>query len=209
LWTAIGSAAPKFTWSVNPLTRGAEAAATPAALHCGSGPSPDPGNSMTRTHLELLQHMPIFGALRDETLEFLLARSRSIGIAAGELFFCEGDTATAMYVLEAGRVAVYRAWQGRDFVVRHFEAGDCFGEMALMDLAPRSASVRAVQDCRAIELGPGDLMELFEHDVEQFALIQMNIGREVCRRLRLTDDLVFRVRMGEALSPVGEFLVGT
>jgi CRP/FNR family transcriptional regulator, cyclic AMP receptor protein len=35
--------------------------------------------------------------------------------------------------------------------------------------------------------------------MEQFALIQMNIGREVCRRLRATDELLFRVRHGEAL----------
>ena len=41
-------------------------------------------------------------------------------------------------------------------------------------------------------------MRLYEHDIEQFALIQMNIGREVCRRLRQTDEALFRLSMERA-----------
>jgi CRP-like cAMP-binding protein len=76
------------------------------------------------------------------------------------------------------------------------EPGDCVGEMALMDLFPRSASVRALSDCTAIRLTPQDLLRLFETDVEQFAMIQMNLGREVSRRLRHTDELLFAAVMG-------------
>jgi CRP-like cAMP-binding protein len=75
--------------------------------------------------------------------------------------------------------------------------GDCFGEMALMDLQPRSASVLALADCRAIAFGHDDMLALFESDLEQFALLQMNLGREVCRRLRATDERLFRAAMGE------------
>ncbi len=64
---------------------------------------------------------------------------------------------------------------------------------------PRSACVIAITDCSAIELTPQALAELFERDAEQFALIQMNIGREVCRRLRAADERLFRIRMGEAV----------
>jgi CRP-like cAMP-binding protein len=71
--------------------------------------------------------------------------------------------------------------------------------MALLDLFPRSAAVRAVDDCVAIELAPTDLLRVFEHDSEQFALIQMNIGREMCRRLRTTDEMLFEALMGDKL----------
>jgi hypothetical protein len=57
--------------------------------------------------------------------------------------------------------------------------------------------VRAVDDCRAVEVGTNDLLRLYECDIEQFALIQMNMGREVCRRLRATDELLFRAGNGE------------
>jgi CRP-like cAMP-binding protein len=150
------------------------------------------------SRIELLQRMPVFGALRDDTLALLLQLSRRIEVAAGECFFREGETNGAMYVLEAGRVLVIKHWQGHDYVLHELAAGDCFGEMALMDLAPRSATVRAETACQAIALEADDLLQLFERDPEQFALVQMNIGREVCRRLRATDELLFRHRMGDA-----------
>ena len=146
--------------------------------------------------IELLQGMPVFGAIREDTLHFLLDRAREVCVDAGRYFFREGDRAEAMYVLEVGEVAILRGWQGTEFVLHHLNAGDCFGEMALLDLFPRSASVRAETDCRAIELGCAELYRLFERDTEQFALIQMNIGREVSRRLRVADQHLFRARMG-------------
>ena len=158
---------------------------------------------MQPVRLELLQRMPIFGAIRDDALLFLLAQAREVSVAAGAYFFRENDQASSMFVLESGRVVVFKSWQGRDVVLNNMEAGDCFGEMALMYLCPRSASVRAEADCVAIELGTGDLLRLFERDAEQFALVQMNMGREVCRRLRATDEMLFRARMGEVPARLG------
>lgn len=155
---------------------------------------------MQPTQIDLLQGMPIFGAIRVDALQFLLEQAREVGVRAGEFFFRENDQATSMFVLESGRAVVLKGWQGRDTELHRLGAGDCFGEMALMDLAPRSASVFAVEDCRAIELGAADLLRLFERDAEQFALIQMNIGREVCRRLRATDERLYRITMGEQKS---------
>jgi CRP-like cAMP-binding protein len=153
---------------------------------------------MQPKRLELLQSMPVFGAIRNDALEILLRHAREVAVLAGDFFFRENDPASSMFVLEAGRAAVVKGWQGRDLVLHTLGAGDCFGEMALMDLFPRSASVRADEDCRAIEFSATDLLHLFERDAEQFALIQMNIGREVCRRLRAADELLFQARMGEA-----------
>lgn len=161
---------------------------------------------MDASAIAWLQRVPVFGALREDSLEYLLGHARHRDVPAGEWFFREGDTADAMYVLERGAVVVLKGWRGQAFELRRLEAGDCFGEMALLDLYPRSASVRALADCSAIVLPPGALLDLFERDAEQFALIQMNIGREICRRLRQTDEMLFRARMGEPLPrpPAGE-----
>ena len=154
----------------------------------------------TQARIELLQRMPIFGAIREDALEFIVDRTRSVFVRAEAFFFRENEPALSMFVLEAGRVAILKSWRGGELVVRELGQGDCFGEMALMDLLPRSASVRAEEDCSALELMPVTLHALFERDPEQFALIQMNMGREVCRRLRTTDELLFRALMGEALA---------
>jgi CRP-like cAMP-binding protein len=153
---------------------------------------------MTPSRIELLQAMPIFGAIGEAALGFLLARARSVAVARGECFFRQGDAAQSMFVLESGSVEICRGVGGRERLVRHLEAGDCFGEMALLDLHPRSATIRALEDCRAIELASADLHALYEHDLEAFALIQMNLAREMSRRLRATDELLFLSR-AEAL----------
>ena len=64
-----------------------------------------------------------------------------------------------------------------------------------MDLCPRSASVRAIEDCTAIRISAANLHQVYAQDLKQFALIQMNMGREVCRRLRDSDNRLFSVRM--------------
>ena len=155
---------------------------------------------MELAQVDLLQRMPVFGGLSEPALRRLLERATPVHRASGEAFFLEGDAAEAMYVLQNGRVAVTKRWQGFDFVLHELAAGDCFGEMALMDLQPRSASVHALQACDAIAFGTHDMLHLYEADVEQFALMQMNLGREVCRRLRATDEGLFRAAMGEALA---------
>ena len=152
---------------------------------------------MPHARSEVLQSMPIFGALREEALQVLLEHARSVEVRGGAFFFRENDPARSMFVLEAGTAQVTKRWRGREFVLNNLKPGDCFGEMALMDLAPRSASVQAESPCRALRITPADLYRLCHRDAEQFAVIQMNIGREVCRRLRATDEMLFRTAMGE------------
>ncbi|MBK7261469.1 MAG: cyclic nucleotide-binding domain-containing protein [Rubrivivax sp.] len=156
----------------------------------------------TSPRIEWLQGMPIFGALRDDTLEFLLGMTRQVAVPSQACFFREGDAASSLFVLQAGRASVLKGWQGREVLLRHLHAGDCFGEMAMIDFMPRSASVRADQDCQALAFESEDLYRLCKHDVEQFALMQMNLGREISRRLRDTDELLFRVHMGQPLPPL-------
>jgi len=158
------------------------------------------GNSgsaaMQEARIELLQHMPVFGGIRADVLQYLLGLCPVVSVPANEFFFRENDQADSMFVLEAGVAAVLKSWGGREYLLRTLKESDCFGEMAIMDLFPRSASVRAVEDCTAIRLSAANLHQVYAHDLEQFALIQMNMGREVCRRLRETDNRLLRATMG-------------
>jgi CRP-like cAMP-binding protein len=151
---------------------------------------------MQQTRIDALQRMPIFGGIRADVLEFLLDASGMVTVEKDEYFFHENDKAESMFVLEEGKVSVLKLWGGQQYVLRHLQRGDCFGEMALMDLFPRSASILAIEPCTAIELSTASFYKIYERDLEQFALIQMNIGREVSRRLRVADQHLFRARMG-------------
>jgi CRP/FNR family transcriptional regulator, cyclic AMP receptor protein len=138
--------------------------------------------------------MPIFGGLSQETLEFLIDLATMRHLEKGDYFFLEGEEANSMYVLERGKVVVSKRWNGKPHAIKHLGQGDCFGEMALIDLYPRSASVIVEEPCDAIELNQDALLKLYQHNLEQFTIIQMNIGREISRRLRAADHQLFVAR---------------
>jgi CRP/FNR family cyclic AMP-dependent transcriptional regulator len=151
---------------------------------------------MQEARIELLQRMPVFGGIREDVLQFLLGLCPVVSVPTNEFFFREHDQADSMFVLEAGKVAVLKSWRGQEYLLRTLKEGDCFGEMAVIDLLPRSASVRAVEDCTAIRISAANLHKVYEQDLKQFALIEMNMGREVTRRLREADNQLFRATMG-------------
>ncbi|MGH0035764.1 MAG: Crp/Fnr family transcriptional regulator [Myxococcota bacterium] len=146
----------------------------------------------------LLGQVSIFGGLRDESVALLLERSVRTHVAAGEFFFQEGERGTSAFVLETGRVSIIKQWNDQPHVLRHLAAGDCFGEVALIDFGARSASVRADVDCSALEFTAADLLQLARSDPEQFAVVYMNLARELARRLRAADDRLFRARLDGA-----------
>ena len=151
---------------------------------------------MQASRIQLLQAMPLFGGIREETLKLILERSSIVSVAEGDFFFREDDEAESMFVLESGKVAVLKNWKGHEYLLRNLAKGDCFGEMSLMDMRHRSASVVAVEPCSAMELSSASLFALYEKDLEQFTLIQMNMGREVSRRLRDADERLFQAKLG-------------
>ena len=164
---------------------------------------------MSDARIELLQRMPVFGGIRADVIQFLLGLCPVVFVPTNEFFFREHDHADSMFVLEAGKAAVLKSWRGQDHLLRNLKEGDCFGEMAVMDLCPRSASVRAVEDCTAIRLSAANLYQVYALDLKQFALIQMNMGREVSRRLRESDNRLFSVRMGTPDADIAHvFMVG-
>jgi CRP-like cAMP-binding protein len=147
--------------------------------------------------------MPIFGGLQADTLKFLLAICPIVSVPTHEFFFREHQQGDSMFVLELGKAAVLKSWHGEDQFLQTLREGDCFGEMAVMDHCPRSASVRAVEDCIAIQIAAGHLYQVYAQDLKQFALIQMNMGREVCRRLREANSRLFGAKMATPDANIG------
>ncbi len=149
---------------------------------------------MSYKRIRLLRETPLFGGISEQALRVLLEKSVQREVPAGEVFFEEDDAASSMFVLEEGVVSVIKHWREAPVILHKLQSGDCFGEVALMDVMPRSATVRADSRCRAIELSNSALLALYQADLEQFTRIQMNLGREICRRLRYADARLFEVQ---------------
>jgi CRP/FNR family cyclic AMP-dependent transcriptional regulator len=156
---------------------------------------------MSTTQIELLRTMPAFGGLKPAALDLIQSQSQEVIAAAGDYFFHEGDPGESLFILESGTVVVLRNRNGDAIELGRLAAGDCFGEMALIDFRPRSASVVAETSCHAIEVSRRSLAALYKHNVEQYAIIMMNLGREVSRRLRVADDCLFQLQQHHSLAP--------
>lgn len=140
--------------------------------------------------LTRLRDLALFGALNEAGLEFLLAEAIEKDVKAGEAFFYQGDLGETMYVLLSGTVEITREAAGEPRRLARLSPGDCFGEMALIECAPRSATVRAVTDACGLEISFARFHELYTVEPEQFLIVHMNMAREVCRRLRVAVDLL-------------------
>jgi CRP/FNR family cyclic AMP-dependent transcriptional regulator len=149
---------------------------------------------MDRHRIEVLRATAMFGALSDEAIGFLLERAKPHRVAAGTYFFEQGERGGSAFLLERGHASVIKTSIGHEHKLRELGPGDCFGEVALLDFGPRSASVRADDACEALEWTAIDLHRLGEQYPEQFTLIYMNLGRELSRRLRDADERLFRAR---------------
>ena len=91
-----------------------------------------------------LKRVPLFSGLDDSGLTALARVSHLRQIPKGLVIFDRGDPAASAYVVRAGSVAIVLATpDGRELVINEMRSGDCFGEVALLIDAPRSASAIA------------------------------------------------------------------
>ncbi len=100
--------------------------------------------------------MPASGG-PDEKIEFLVRDEPHVRLTAGDVVFRAGDDGDRMYVVRDGRVEIVV----EDQVVEILEQGHCFGEMAMFDRMPRSATARAVSDCELVTVSPRRFDSLF------------------------------------------------
>jgi CRP/FNR family cyclic AMP-dependent transcriptional regulator len=138
-----------------------------------------------------LREIGLFGALSDEVLEHLASTLKPQRIDAGAMVFREGDPAREMYVVLEGEMEVLKkSRRGRETRVAILGPSDGFGEMSVIDMQPRSASVRALSPGRILRMSTEDMDALYRHDLKAYALITLNIARDLSRRLRVTDGIL-------------------
>jgi CRP/FNR family cyclic AMP-dependent transcriptional regulator len=140
----------------------------------------------------VLREIGLFGALADEVLEHLSRTLKTTRVAPGDTIFREGDAAgREMFVVVDGEMEVTkRSRRGRDTRVAILGPTDWFGEMSVIDMQGRSATVRALAPSHLIRFTSEDMDALYRYDLKSYALIVLNIARDLSRRLRVTDGLL-------------------
>ena len=137
---------------------------------------------------------PFFGGLDDGQLDRLIGMLVPRQYAAGQCVFVEGQQGRSMYIVHSGELLVCKAGEsGRAIHMSRLGPGDFFGEMTLIAMQPRSATVRVEAPSLVYELTAQNLYAYYKADVHAYVMVLGNINRELCRRLTQADQRIAEI----------------
>jgi CRP/FNR family cyclic AMP-dependent transcriptional regulator len=140
-------------------------------------------------HADLIAQIPMFEGLSDADREALAARLQERSYRPGQKVFAKDEKGTSMYIVLSGAVQIFLPPPDRDaprVVLKDARTGEYFGELALFDDKPRSASVEATVDTVLLELTRED----FAEHLVRSKTAALSILSEMAERLRETNALL-------------------
>jgi CRP/FNR family transcriptional regulator, cyclic AMP receptor protein len=141
--------------------------------------------------LQVLRRCPLFQTLSSAQLGELAAITGARELAGGAVIFREGDAGDEMYLVVSGRVRISKMVKGvGEEALSILEAGAYFGEMAMIDDAPRSADALAHTPCALAVIRRDDLDQLMFVDKELAYVLLWTFVRTLSTRLREMNDKI-------------------
>jgi CRP-like cAMP-binding protein len=163
------------------------------------------------THQEkrqIFERHPVFGKLNAGEIDSLISYARIERYPAGREIFAKGSPGMSLMAVLRGSIKISSlSNEGKEIVFAIFNAGEIFGEIAVLDGEERSADATALTDCELMVLNRRDFLHLLENRAD----LCMIFLRILCRRLRQTteqvEDVMFRhleSRVAKALLQLAE-----
>ena len=133
---------------------------------------------------EFLSRVPIFANCTPDEVSAIAAVAQESGFQTGQIIVTQGTPGQAFYLVLSGRVEIVRDGQS----LGAFGPGDFFGEMSLIDHAPRSATIKALEPTTCLMLSSWDFKAL----LEKHPSIAVKLLEVLSRRLRVADERIGR-----------------
>lgn len=134
---------------------------------------------------DFLRSIPLFQSAGDGDLDLLVSHLIERRYPKDAMVVEEGLQGDYMYVIQEGRVKVTKASDdGREKIMDLFDSGDFFGEMALLDRLPRSASVSTLEPSTLLALSRRDFLAMLRESPD----LALSVIQELTHRLRETGD---------------------
>jgi len=151
-----------------------------------------------------LRRVPLFSGLTEPQLENLAGGSARRSYPKGRTIVAEGEPSQSMYILLAGRAKVQRSdSEGKEVILAVLSSGEFFGEMSLIDDAPRSASVITLEPCEFMAVSK----EAFKAMLVQSPEVTMAVMRGLVRRLREADKKIETLALLDVYGRVARVLL--
>lgn len=141
-------------------------------------------NAGEAPRLRIVRQLPLFATLSRRELRVVDSLLHERRYLKGEIVFDAGEQGQALYVIVAGRVLICRQGQPDTGRIAELDAGVVFGELALLDNAPRAAQARAAEDCVLASLSRADFESLLDTHAIAASKIALQLARQLGRQLR-------------------------
>jgi CRP/FNR family transcriptional regulator, cyclic AMP receptor protein len=139
---------------------------------------------------------PFFGGLSGASLDLLVSMLVERRFDAGATVVAEGEPGRSMFIVHTGELVVSKLGDaGHVLRMSRLEPGDFFGEMTLIEMQNRSATVVAESATVLYELTARKLYTCYKTDIHAYVIVMQNISRELCRRLRRADNRIAEMQM--------------
>jgi CRP-like cAMP-binding protein len=139
---------------------------------------------------------PFFGGLADASLDLLISMLVERRFDAGTTVVAEGEPGRSMFIVHSGELVVSKLGDaGQVIRMSALEPGDFFGEMTLIEMQNRSATVVVESPTVLYELTARQLYTCYKADIHAYVMVLQNINRELCRRLRRADNRITKLQM--------------
>jgi len=139
-----------------------------------------------------LKRIPIFENLNRRELEALERIIHERVYKPGEVIFHQGDAGVGMYIIEKGVVQII--YEPTNQLLAELTDGEFFGELALLDESPRSATAMAKTECKMLGFFQSDLFGLLERDPRLGVKIVLELARIIGERLKHSNEQISRLR---------------
>ncbi|HEX5100349.1 MAG TPA: DUF1003 domain-containing protein [Polyangiaceae bacterium] len=139
-------------------------------------------------HSSLLREIPLFESMEDSDLIVLGNKLTQKAFGEGDVIFDQGDEGDAMYLIEEGAVDIVAGSGSQRVTLASLFSGQYFGELSLLDGAPRSATALAARPTHALALERDHFVEFVRSRPEA----ALSIMHELGERMRATNELMTR-----------------
>lgn len=141
--------------------------------------------------IDILKNVKFFDTLTEDELKEIASFSKPEEYKEGETIFSEGDEGERLFVILSGAVRISKTIPGMgEEALCVLRTGDYFGEMALIDNAPRSADARTHEDASLMTLSKKDLETLMSEKKDMGYKILSKFVETLSQRLRDTNDKI-------------------
>lgn len=136
--------------------------------------------------LKQLRELSLFSTLSPRELKTVDGLLHERNYLKDEVIFDQGEEGQALYIIESGKALICRQGLPTGGKIAELGAGRLFGELALLDNAPRAAQARAAENCTLAVLFRADFLGLLETHAVIASKISLQLARHIGQRLRET-----------------------